>query len=131
MPSDDEEAAEDRAEVTALPLRNEMHYDKGVFERVDWSKRGEYMQRKHGMTSQVADDALDDPDRIVIDPDYNSTSGESVRIIGFSTIADDIVTVIVLQHDGTEYGVNGWSANEKDRRIYNEGSYTGEEGKAP
>jgi hypothetical protein len=102
-----------------------MHYDKRVFERVDWSKRGEYMQRKHDITPQVADDAIDDPNRIVIDPDYNSTSGESVRIIGFPTIAD----VIVLQHDGTEYGVNGWSANEKDR-IYNEGGYAGEEGEA-
>ncbi|MFC5995368.1 tyrosine-type recombinase/integrase [Pseudonocardia hispaniensis] len=131
MPSDHEEAAEDQAEITALPARNEMHYDSRVFERVDWSKRGEYMQRKHGITPQVADDALGDPNRIVIDPDYNSTSGESVRIIGFSTIADDIVAVIVLQHEGTEYGVNGWSANEKDRRIYNEGSYAGEEGEAP
>jgi hypothetical protein len=117
MPSDHEEAAEDRAEVMALPLRNEMHYDKRVFERLDWSKRGDYLQRQHGITPRVADDALGDPNRIVIDPDYNSTSGESVRIIGFSTIADDIVTVIVLHHGGTEYGVNGWSANEKDRRI--------------
>lgn len=115
----------------ALPMRNEMHYDKGVFERVDWSKRGEYMQRKHGITPHMADDALGDPNRIVIDPDYNSTSGESIRIIGFSTIADDIVTVIVLQHDGTEYGVIGWSANAKDRRIYNEGNYAGEDGEAP
>jgi uncharacterized DUF497 family protein len=108
-----------------------MHYDRCGFERVDWSKRGEYMQRKHGITPQVADDALADPNRIVIDPDYNSTSGESVRIIGFSTITDAIVTVIVLQHDGTEYGVNGWSANEKDCRIYNEGGSAGEEGEAP
>ena len=130
MPSDHEEAAEDRAEVTALLLRSEMHCDQRVFVRVDRSKRGEYPQRKHGITPQVADDALDDPNRIVIDPDYNGTSDESVRIIGFSTIADDVVTVIVLQHDGTEYGVNGWSANEKDRRIYNEGSYAGEEGEA-
>lgn len=131
MPPEHEEATEGRTDVTALPMRNEMHYDRRVFERVEWSKRGEYMQRKHGITPQVADDALGDPNRIVIDPDYNSTSGESVRIIGFSAMADDIVTVIVLQHDGTEYGVNGWSANEKDRRIYNEGSYAGEEGEVP
>lgn len=36
----------------------------------------------------------------------------------------------MLEHDGTAYGVNGWSANAKDRRIYNEGSYAGEEGEA-
>jgi hypothetical protein len=39
------------------------------------------------------------------------TSGRSVRIIGFSEIADDIITVIVLEIDGTEYGVNGWAAS--------------------
>lgn len=86
------------------------------------------MERKHGIAPQVADDALGDPNRVIVDPDYNSTSGESIRIIGYSTIVDDIVTVIVLEHDENEYGVNGWSANAKDRRIYNEGSYTGEDG---
>lgn len=62
------------------------------------------------------------------DASERSTSGQGVRVIGYSIIADDIVTVIVLEHDGTEYGVNGWSANAKDRRIYNEGSYDSEDG---
>jgi hypothetical protein len=35
-----------------------------------------------------------------------------------------------LEHDEIEYGANGWSANMKDRRIYNDGSYDGEEGEA-
>jgi len=130
MSSDNEEAGEDRAEVTALPMRNEMHYGRGVFDRVDWSKRGEYMQRKHGITPEIADDALGAANRVLIDPDYNSTSGQSVRVIGYSNIADDIITVIVLEHEGTEYGVNGWSSNAKDRRIYNEDSYDSEEGEA-
>jgi hypothetical protein len=60
-----------------------MHYDSAVFEHVDWSKRGEYMQRLHGITQEVADDALGDANRVVIDPDCNSTSGRSVRIIGY------------------------------------------------
>lgn len=114
----------------SLPICNEMHYDIRVFERVDWSRRGEYMERKHGIKPEVADDALADANRVLIDPDYNSTSGQSVRIIGYSIIADDIITVIVLENDGIEYGVNGWSANVKDRRIYNDGSYDGEEGEA-
>jgi hypothetical protein len=29
--------------------------------------------------------------------------------------------VIVLEDDRIEYGVNGWVANEKDRRLYNVG----------
>ena len=93
-----------------------------MFERVDWSLRGEYMRRRHGISSEAADEALGDANRVVIDPDYNSTSGRSVRIIGYSMIADDIVTVIVLDNDGIEYGVNGWSANQRDRRIYNQAS---------
>ncbi len=90
-----------------------------MFERVDWSKRGDYMQRQHGITIEMADEALGDPDRVVIDPDYNSRSGESVRIVGYSAIAEDIITVIVLRRGAIEYGVNGWPANLKDRRIYN------------
>lgn len=98
-----------------------MHYDSAVFERVDWSERGNYMERKHGVSPEVADDALADPNRVVIDPDYNSTSGRSIRIVGYSPIADNVIAVIVLEDGGIEYGVNGWVANEKDRRLYAEG----------
>jgi len=79
-----------------------------------------YMEKRHGVTPQVANDALGDADRVVIDPDDSSTSGRSVCIIGFSVIADEIITVVVLEDEGVEYGVNGWVANE-DRRLYNEG----------
>ena len=113
---------EDVAEPTPLPVRNAIHYDGLVFERVDWSKRGGHMQDAHGITPEIADEALEDPNRVVIAPDYNSESGRSVRIIGFSVTADDVITVIVLENDGTEYGVNGWTANEKDRRFYDAGS---------
>lgn len=75
------------------------------------------MTQRHGITPEMANDALADPDRVVIDPDYNSTSGRSVRIIGFSVIAEQIVTVIVLEDDGVEYGVNGSVANGTDRRL--------------
>jgi hypothetical protein len=105
-----------------------MHYDSQVFESVDWSRRGAYMEQRHGITAQVANVALGDANRVVIDPDYNSTTGRSVRIIGFSVIAEDIVTVIVLADGGFEYGVNGWVANEKDRRLYNQGGQHEQEG---
>jgi hypothetical protein len=58
-----------------------------VFGHADWSHRGDYIVEKHGVTPDEADEALGDPERIVIDPDYNSTSGRSVRIIGFSQTA--------------------------------------------
>lgn len=86
------------------------------------------MHAQHGITSAVADEALGDPNRMVIDPDYNSTSGQSVRIIGFSTAADDIITVIVVVDDDFEYGANGWVSNTKDRRLYNNGTFDEEEG---
>ncbi len=108
--------------VTPLPVRNEMHYDGRVFEQVDWSNGEVHMFDGHGITIQVANEALGDPYRVLIDPDYNSKSGSSVRIIGLSVTAETIITVIVLEHDGIEYGVNGWVANTKDRRLYNEGA---------
>jgi len=73
------------------------------------------------VTPEDADEALLDPVRIVIDPDYNSTSGRSVRIIGFSRSVDDLITVIVLEDEGVMYGANAWRSNAKDRRIYEEG----------
>lgn len=89
--------------------------------RVDWSVRGPYIAQRHGIARQQADEALADPDRVVIDPDYNSASGRSTRVIGFSMSADGLVTVIVLIDDGIVYGVNAWLSNDRDRRLYAEG----------
>jgi hypothetical protein len=44
-----------------------------------------------------------------------------MRVIGFSRIAESLITVIVLIEGDAAYGVNGWQANEKDQRIYLEG----------
>jgi hypothetical protein len=79
-----------------------------VFGHIDWSHRGDYIVEKRRVTADEADEAVSDPERIVIDPDYNSTSGRSVRIIGFSPTADDLLSVIVLTEEGVTYGVNAW-----------------------
>ena len=128
MTPDKEQSSNESAEVTPLPIRNEMHYDRQGFERADWTHGAAHMKDNHGITPEVANQALGDPDRVVIDPDYNSRSGQSVRIIGFSVTADDIITVIVVVDDGTEFGANGWVSNSKDRSIYSRGNYDGEEG---
>lgn len=91
-----------------------------AFEQVDWSKRSEYIRAKHGTSPDQANEALADPDRLVLDPDPSSQSGQSVRIIGWSRSADKLLTVIVLANDGIEYGVNCWPANERDQRLYGE-----------
>jgi hypothetical protein len=127
-PDEEPESGGEASRVTPLPICNAMHYDSRVFERVDWTHGAPHMEASHGITPQFADEALGDPDRVVIDPDYNSRSGQSVRIIGFSTTADDLITVIVVVNDGVEYGANGWVSNAKDRRIYHDGSYDAEEG---
>lgn len=90
-----------------------------MFVHADWSHRGDYIVTKHGVTPDESDEALADPERIVIDPDYNSTSGRSVRIIGFPQTAGDLL--IVLEDEGVTHGVNAWRSNPRDRRIYEEG----------
>ena len=95
-------------------------------ESVDWSKRGWYMFERHGVSVSMADDVLADPNRVVINPDYASTLGRSARIVGYSMIAGEVITLIVLQHEGVTHGVNGWPSNEKDRRIYQEATGNGQ-----
>jgi uncharacterized DUF497 family protein len=94
-----------------------------VFDDLDWHHGAAHMLEKHQVTVAEATEALRDPERVVIDPDYNSESGRAARIIGFSQTAGTVLTIIALEHEGVEYGVNGWRSNAKDRRIYREGEY--------
>ena len=94
-----------------------MYYSRDVWEDLDWSKRGEYIA-KHGVTPEEANDALTDENRVVLDPDYASVSGLSVRVIGYSELAGKLLTVIALRDEGVEYGVNAWEVDKRDQRIY-------------
>ncbi|NYH87656.1 hypothetical protein [Actinopolymorpha rutila] len=40
-----------------------------MFEDVDWSNRGRYMRERHGIDPALANEALADPNRLVLDPD--------------------------------------------------------------
>jgi len=95
-----------------------MYYGRGV--GVDWSHRLDYMAARHGVTVEAPDQALADPDRLVIDPDYASQSGRSVRTIGWSPSAARLLTIITVDEDDVVYGVNGWLANDIDTRHYRE-----------
>lgn len=98
-----------------------------MFDELDWSHRGEYMEARHGITVALANDAVSDANRVLVNPDYNSESGRTVRIIGYSRVAGAIITVIAMADSGIDYGVNGWISNEKDQRIYREATVDGQD----
>ena len=83
------------------------------------------MRQRHGVTVEQANEALDDPDALVFDPDYASRSGRSIRTIGYSSGAGRVLTIITVRDSGAVYGVNGWPANEVDRRRYEQGEDDG------
>lgn len=87
---------------------------------MDWSYRADYMRERHGIEVEWANEALEDPDALHIDPDPASRSGRSVRTIGYSTKAGGLITVITVEEAGVTYGVNGWKSNEIDVRRYQE-----------
>lgn len=87
---------------------------------VDWSYRADYMRERHGIEVEWANEALENPDALRIDPDPASRSGRSVRTIGYSTKAGGLVAVITVEEAGVTYGVNGWKSNEIDVRRYQE-----------
>jgi uncharacterized DUF497 family protein len=80
------------------------------------------MQRRHGISPAEANEALSDPDRVVLDPDPASKSGRGTRTIGYSPTVKSLVTLILLDNEGTTYGVNGWRSNSTDQRRYREGT---------
>lgn len=87
---------------------------------VDWNERADYMFAKHGVTVEQANEALTDPDRVVLDPDPASRSGVSIRTIGYSPTRREIIAVLTVDEDGIVYGINGWPANSTDQRRYRE-----------
>jgi hypothetical protein len=87
---------------------------------VDWSYRADRVRERYGIEVEWADEALEDPDALRIDPDPASRSGRSVRTIGNSTGAGSLVTVITVEEARITYAVNGWKSNEIDIRRYRE-----------
>ncbi|MGO9926138.1 MAG: transposase [Mycobacterium sp.] len=70
------------------------------------------------MTPKQADEALDDPNAVTFDPDYNSKSGDSIRTIGYSISAGAVLSVVTIEDDGIVYGASAWKSNSRDRQYY-------------
>jgi hypothetical protein len=45
-------------------------------------------------------------------------TGESVRVIGYSDTAQEVLTVVVVIHDGRVYGATAWRASVREQRLY-------------
>lgn len=88
-----------------------------MFTNVDWSERDAHMFERHGITTGQAEEALADPERVVLVPDYASRSGQSVRVIGFAQSIDRVLSIIIVVDDEREYGASGWPSNHRDHRI--------------
>jgi uncharacterized DUF497 family protein len=87
----------------------------------DWAHRGDYIVAKHDVTPEQANEALDDPNAVIFDPDYNTNSGKSLRTIGYSPSKREVLTVITLKLPSIVYGASAWKSNSRDRRYYQQG----------
>jgi hypothetical protein len=101
--------------VSYFVLREEVRH-----QTVDWSYRREHVAEK-GFNVEQANEAPEDPERLVIDPDQRSVTGDSVRIIGYSSTAQEVLTVVVVIHGGRVYGATAWRANKHECRLYRAG----------
>lgn len=88
-------------------------------EPVDWSRREDHIAER-GLTAAMANEALDDPDRVEFVPDPKSKTGDSDRTIGYSVTAGRLLVVITVGAEGKVYGATCWPANSTQRRIYRE-----------
>lgn len=95
-----------------------------MFENVDWKHRAGYMDQRHGVSVEIANEALTDTDALVWNPDPKSESGASIRVVGYSHTAVAVITVIVIPKDEGDgyWGLNGWFSNSTERRLYSEGT---------
>ena len=100
----------------------------------DWSKRADYIRTRHAVEPSWANEAVEDHHAVWLQPDPASRSGHSVRVVGYSTSAQQVLTLILVEA-GVEPSVSpdatggeatrGWPAKVID--VCTEGRIDGEE----
>jgi len=65
-----------------------------------------------------ARESAEDGEATLVDPDYNSKTKLSSRLIGYSRSGKLIITVILVRYQGKLYAASAWQANRKDQRLY-------------
>lgn len=93
----------------------------------DWSHRRDHIEQRSVRKCETeqdilvawANEAYLDPQAAVFDPDYASTSGASVRTIGWSDQAGFVITVITVRDEGGHlWGATAFRANSIDEYHY-------------
>jgi hypothetical protein len=90
-----------------------------------WMDRDDHLaQHKVGqnpITVEQAEEALNDPNRVVFDPDpAQRPGGRGVRTVGYSRSAGTVLCVITVTEHGITYGATAFKANATYQRIYRE-----------
>ncbi len=103
-------------------------YEGLPIDEVDWTHRADYIRtrsRRKGrpefdVEPEWATQAALDSRRQV--GDGRSESGETIRVVGWSALANEVLTVLLLPKGhpptGEWWGVNAWKADDRERRVY-------------
>jgi hypothetical protein len=99
-------------------------------EDVEWNEEAaDHIRSRSGRYPGAVDievawtvEAVNDPDRLVDEPDPQSAHANSVRIVGYSTTAQMVITVVGLRdRRGVLHGASAWKTRGAPLRQYREG----------
>jgi hypothetical protein len=99
-------------------------------ERIVWSQEAaDHIRTRSARYADAADiepgwtmEVVNDPNRLVDEPDPKSAHLNSVRTIGYSPTARMVITVAALRaKDGTLHGASAWKTTGRPLRQYLEG----------
>jgi hypothetical protein len=101
-----------------------------VVERIEWDdKASDHIQTRSARYTDAVDidpgwtvEVVNDPDRLVDEPDPRSAHTNSVRIVGYSSTAWMVITVVALRDvHGVLHGASAWKTRGAPLRQYREG----------
>jgi hypothetical protein len=119
----------ERVRSAGTDAYDDIPYEELPIETVDWQHRADHIRQRSVRKGQPnefdvepewATEAALDPKGSV--GDGGSESGETVKVVGYSSGAGRVLTVLLLPKDhpptGDWWGVNAWAANTADERGY-------------
>ena len=100
-------------------------------ERIEWDgKASDHIRTRSARYANAHDiapawtvEVVNDPDRLVDEPDPRSVHVNSVRIVGYSPTAGMVITVVALRDvRGVLHGASAWKTRGAPLRRYWEGN---------